>query len=86
MDVEATVYRVIAGLRTDQAVEIGPDWHLSDDQGFDSLFFVEVVMRVEAALGIRLPDEEVAGVQTAGELVALCRQKLAGALGQSSQG
>ena len=78
MDVEATVYRVIAGLPTGPAVDIGPDFRLGDDQGIDSLFFVELVLRVEAALGIALPDEEVAGVRTAGELVALYRQKLAG--------
>lgn len=77
MDVEATVYRVIAALRTGPAVEVGADLRLGEGQGIDSLSFVELVLRVETALGIRLPDEEVAGVQTAGELVALCKEKLA---------
>jgi acyl carrier protein len=76
MDIEAAVYRVIADLRTDRTADVGPGWRLIEENGVDSLFFVELVLRLEATLGISLPDEEVAGVQTAGELVALCEEKL----------
>lgn len=77
MDIEAAVYGVVAEMSGSPAAAIGSDWELSEAHGIDSLDFVELVQRVEVALDIRLPDEEVAGVRTAGELLALCRHKVA---------
>lgn len=77
MDIEAAVYGVIAKMSGGNGEEVGPDWTLTEAHGIDSLYFVELVLRVEMALDIRLPDEEVAGISTAGELLALCRAKLA---------
>ncbi len=77
MDIEAAVYGVVADMSSGPTANVGPDWSLNEEHGIDSLDFVELVQRVEVALDIRLPDEEVAGVRTAGDLLALCRQKLA---------
>jgi acyl carrier protein len=49
---------------------------LAEDMGLDSLDRVELVMMCEANFGISLPDHEWAGVETAGDLVELIRNKL----------
>ena len=77
IDIEAAVYGVVAEMSSGSGNEVGPAWALNETHGIDSLDFVELVQRVEVANDVRLPDEEVAGVGTAGELLALCRQKLA---------
>lgn len=47
------------------------------DLGGDTLFLAEVVGELEGELGIRLPDESLHGVRTAGDLVERVREQLA---------
>lgn len=44
----------------------------------DSLALVELVMDLEDALGVDLPEDEVTRTRTVGELVDLCVAKTAG--------
>src|SRR5262249_29841160 len=49
--------------------ELSPDVSLVDDLAADSLDFAELVIRVEAELGIRIPDAVVDRVRTYGDFV-----------------
>lgn len=43
---------------------------LADDLGADSLDAVELNMTLEDKLGVSIPDEELAGMKTVGDIVA----------------
>ena len=43
---------------------------LADDLGADSLDAVELNMALEDKLGVSIPDEELAGMKTVGDIVA----------------
>ena len=48
-----------------------PDAHIIDDIGADSLDIVEIVMAVEEAFNIEIPDAEMETIGTIGSLAAL---------------
>ena len=43
---------------------------LADDLGADSLDAVELNMALEDKLGVSIPDEELAGMKTVGDIIA----------------
>ena len=45
-------------------VIIGPETHLQNDLGADSLDMVELLFSFEEAFGLRIPDDEVYQLQT----------------------
>jgi acyl carrier protein len=48
--------------------EVVPDARILDDLGADSLDVVELVMALEDAFGIIVPDEAIAGMSTIGDV------------------
>jgi acyl carrier protein len=48
--------------------EITPDASILEDLGADSLDVVELVMSLEDAFDIEVPDEEVEGMRTIGDI------------------
>ncbi len=73
MTTEQAVFSAIAKVARRSMEQIDADWVLSEDNGIDSLGFVEIAMSLETQLGIKLPDSEAAAARTAGELVDICR-------------
>ena len=62
-------------LRLDPA-KITPESLIKKDLGADSLDILQLLMRVEDDYGIVIPDQELAGFSTVGDVVAfLDRQK-----------
>ena len=61
----------IAGLPASQVV---PDASFTDDLDLDSLTMVEVVVACEERFGVRIPDDDVAGLVTVGDAVAYVRR------------
>ncbi len=51
-------------------VSLVPEANLLDDLGADSLDVVELVMALEEEFGIEVPDEDVEGIRTIGDIVA----------------
>ncbi len=51
---------------------------LEDDLEIDSLGVVELLMALEDAFGVKIPDEEAEDIRTVGETVDLLEAKLAG--------
>ena len=54
------------GVKPEQVV---PEASLIDDLGADSLDAVELVMAIEEAFGIEIPDEEAEQLQRVGEVI-----------------
>lgn len=50
--------------------DVTPEASLADDLGADSLDAVELNMALEDKLGVSIPDEELAGMKTVGDIVA----------------
>ncbi len=44
--------------------------HLQDDLGIDSLDAVELALQIEEELGVKIPDDVFAKMETVGDLVA----------------
>lgn len=71
-----------AGLRelAADAFEVDPDDVTEDaafyeDLGIDSLQKIEFVVRIERQVGVRLSDEEAAGLQNFGDVLSVLRAR-----------
>ncbi len=53
----------------------------AEDLGFDSLDFVQLIMTIEQASGIRLDDRQAAGIRTVSDLLDLLRLAFADGAG-----
>ena len=58
-----------------QESEVTMEASLVDDLGADSLDVVELVMALEDAFGIDIPDDDVAGLKTVGDVVRYVESK-----------
>jgi acyl carrier protein len=56
--------------------EVKPEASFVDDLNADSLDLVEAVLALEEEWSIDIPEEEMEGVKTVGQAVALVEQKL----------
>lgn len=70
----AQILNEVAGV--DPAIVSG-DKIFVDDLDVDSLSMVEVVMAAEDRFGVRIPDEEMAGLRTVGDAVAFIQKSAA---------
>jgi len=69
--------RVIAALARSldlPADKMSPDSRFAEDLGVDSLDFLQLVMAVEEATGLRLDDKAAAAARSVGDLLALVGQ------------
>ena len=55
--------------------EVTDDKHIIDDLGADSLDTVELVMALEEAFDIEIPDEAAEGIATVGDAVKFIEEK-----------
>ena len=58
-----------------QESEVTMEASFVDDLGADSLDVVELVMALEDAFGIDIPDDDVAGLKTVGNVVTYVESK-----------
>ena len=54
---------------------IGLDTSFKDDLGADSLDLFELVMALEEEYGLEIPAEELAGVETVGDVIEYLKSK-----------
>ncbi len=71
----------IKGLIVDQlgvsGDEIVPEASFIDDLGADSLDIVELVMAMEEAFDVEIPDDDAEKIQTIGDAISYLKEKLA---------
>jgi acyl carrier protein len=75
-EIEQTVRKVLAEQFAFDEAKVTVESRFSEDLDADSLDMVEATMALEESLGIRIADEEVQGIKTVGEAVALAATKL----------
>ena len=56
----------VAGVPAD---EVTPDKSFVDDLDIDSLSMVEIAVQTEDKYGVKIPDEDLAGLRTVGDVV-----------------
>jgi len=64
----------VANVLNKPASEITPDTTFRDDLGADSLDVVEIVMSIEEALDISIPDEDLESIVTVQDAVDLAKK------------
>ena len=69
MSIFDTVKQSIIDILEVDEDKIQMDSTLSDEMGADSLDLVEIVMGLEKELDIRIPDKDLEGMSTVGDLV-----------------
>jgi acyl carrier protein len=62
-------------LGVDQS-DVQPDANILEDLGADSLDVVELVMALEEAFDIEVPDEDVEGLRTIGDVQKYIQQRV----------
>ncbi|MEB3242086.1 MAG: acyl carrier protein [Cyanobacteriota bacterium] len=68
---------IVAEQLSVDAGEVKPDSNFQNDLGADSLDTVELVMALEEAFDIEIPDEDAEGITTVGDAVKYIQEKQA---------
>ena len=71
------VRSIVAEQLTVHAEEVNPESNFQNDLGADSLDTVELVMTLEEAFDIEIPDEAAEGITTVGDAVKFIQDKQA---------
>lgn len=74
--IEQRVMKTVAEQAGTKPDDIKPETNLYDDLQFDSLDALETVMAIEEEFAIEVSDEEVEGLKTVAEIIALVRKHL----------
>ena len=75
-EVEDKVKSIIAEQLGVEAASVTPDASFTEDLGADSLDAVELIMAIEEAFDIEIPDEEAETMTTPADCVAAIKAKL----------
>jgi acyl carrier protein len=70
MDIQAKVKEIIIEKLGVDESEITPEASFTNDLGADSLDVVELVMALESAFDISIPDEDAEKIQTVGDAIS----------------
>src|SRR5215212_7597648 len=75
-EIEARVKKVLAEQLAVDEQQVVPDARFAEDLNADSLDLVEAVLALEEEWSIEIPEEEMEGVKTVGQAVALVASKV----------
>lgn len=77
MELEDRIKGIIVDQLGVSGDEIVPEASFIDDLGADSLDIVELVMAMEEAFDVEIPDDDAEKIQTIGDAVSYLKEKLA---------
>jgi acyl carrier protein len=69
------VRSIVAEQLSVEAAEVKPESNFQNDLGADSLDTVELVMALEEAFDVEIPDEAAEGIATVGDAVKFIQDK-----------
>ena len=73
-----TIAQIIAEQFDREIDELNEDTDIIDDLGCSSMDAVELIVAIESATDVRIPDEAVDSIRTIGELVAYLNEHAEG--------
>ncbi len=76
MSVEEKVIEIIAEKLNLSKDQVKPEASFVDDLGADSLDLVELVMAMEEAFGMEVPDEDAEKLRTVKDVIEYVKQRL----------
>jgi acyl carrier protein len=74
-DIEAKVKEIIVDKLGVEEAEVTPSANFTNDLGADSLDTVELIMELEKAFDIQIPDEEAEKIATVGDAINFVKSK-----------
>jgi len=74
--VESQIIEIICEQLDVEASDVDTSKSFMDDLGADSLAIVELVLALEEKFDVKIPDDEVDGLQTVGNAVSYITQRL----------
>ncbi len=75
-EIEAKIKEIIVEQLNVDESEVTPDASFIDDLGADSLDIVELVMAIEEAFDIEIPDEDAEKIRTVKDAIEYVKNKL----------
>ena len=76
-ELKTKVYQLVCDQLGVDRSEVTPEATLLDDLGADSLDVVEMVMALEEAFDLEIPDEDVEGIRTVGDVESYLANRIA---------
>jgi len=70
INMQEQIIEIISAQLKKDAEQITPETNIMDDLGADSLDVVELLMTIEETFGVSVPDEDVPGLKTIGDITA----------------
>lgn len=77
-EIEQKIFEIVAKKLDIEQSKIKLESHFINDLGADSLDTVELIMEIEDAFSISIPDEDAQGIQLVKDAVGYVRKKLNG--------
>lgn len=74
-EVNQTITEILVEKLGIAATEITPEANFMKDLGIDSLDYAELVMELEQAFDITIPDNEAEKIKTVGQAIAYVEEK-----------
>ena len=69
-DITAGFAEIIEEVVGIEAADVTPEKSFVDDLDIDSLSMVEIAVQTEDKYGVKIPDEDLAGLRTVGDVVS----------------
>ena len=69
-DIIAGLGEIVEEVAGVSAADVTADKSFTDDLDIDSLSMVEIAVQTEDKYGVKIPDEDLAGLRTVGDVVA----------------
>lgn len=77
-EIEQKIIEIVSKKLDVEQSKIKPESHFINDLGADSLDTVELIMEIEDAFSISIPDEDAQGIQLVKDAVSYVSKKLNG--------
>ena len=76
-ELRAKIYQLVCDQLGVEQSQVSPEATLLDDLGADSLDVVEMVMALEEVFDLEIPDEDVEGIRTVGDVESYLAKRIA---------
>lgn len=77
MDVRTTLNAVFKRVFDDESIEISDAMTALDVPAWDSLTHITLILEIEEEFGLRFTVDDIVGLKTVGDMIALIEKKIA---------